>query len=283
MTALTQDRKTDRVNPEDSSFPLLLTPTPVEANTNVFAGAMVAYNSAGNIVPASVIAGLRIVGRAEFDALNNPGTAGLQQVMVRPGAYYYNNGTGGDVIANANIGQPCYASDDNTVNLTDGGVFRPVAGTILGLNPNGNGQVGVLLGYMWPGAGGFLQKTTVNLPLATIQAQTSGTAFNVGPVWPTGYRLLATEVVVTTPISGGGIASATMTIQGAAATGDAAGAEIASFTVFTGAKAINAPPGSSPYASKGGQQTQATITASAALSGATAGVLAINFYGAIIN
>src|ERR1700675_883656 len=61
---------------------------PVEANTNIYLGGIVALNAAGNGVPASatttVANALKVVGRAEYvkngipgqNALNNPGVAG---------------------------------------------------------------------------------------------------------------------------------------------------------------------------------------------------------------
>jgi len=279
MTALTQDRKTDRLNPEDSVLPLLLTPTPIEANTNCFAGGMGAYNANRNIVPASATAGLIVVGRIEADVLNNPGSAGVQQVPIRPGAYYYNNGTGVDAISNANIGSPCYASDDNTVNLTDGGVNRPVAGTILGLNPNGNGQVGVMLGMVWPYAGGFIQHTTILLTLAQIQATTSGTPFNIGAVLPANYRLFEAEVVTTQTFAGGGVTGVTVSLGVSGANGSI----LATGSSILTAGAINAAPGSNPFQQRGGAQLQALITNTGGTNATlTAGTLQIDLFGAII-
>ncbi len=60
MAALTSSRNT----PEMSDFGRTQI-YPVEANTTVYLGSMVALNANGNAVPASSAAGLRIVGRAE--------------------------------------------------------------------------------------------------------------------------------------------------------------------------------------------------------------------------
>ena len=54
---------------------------PVEANTNVYLGSIVALNANGNATPASSVANLKLIGRAEMvyggipgqDAVNNPG------------------------------------------------------------------------------------------------------------------------------------------------------------------------------------------------------------------
>ena len=56
---------------------------PVEANTNVYLGGMVALNAAGNAVPASatttVANALKVVGRAEYVEERNPGSERDQQ------------------------------------------------------------------------------------------------------------------------------------------------------------------------------------------------------------
>ena len=60
MAALTSSRNT----PEMSDFGRVQN-YPVEANTTIYLGSMVALNANGNAVPAASTAGLRIVGRAE--------------------------------------------------------------------------------------------------------------------------------------------------------------------------------------------------------------------------
>ena len=101
---------------------------PVEANTNVYLGGMVALNAAGNAVPASatttVANALKVVGRAEYvkngipgqNAINNPGTAGAISITARKGVFLY--ATDGTVGA-AQVGLVCFALDDNNVTATD--------------------------------------------------------------------------------------------------------------------------------------------------------------------
>ena len=74
---------------------------PVEANTNVYLGGIVALNAAGNAVPASatttVANALKVVGRAEYvkngipgqNAINNPGAAGAISITARKGVFLY--------------------------------------------------------------------------------------------------------------------------------------------------------------------------------------------------
>ena len=97
---------------------------PVEANTNVYLGGMVALNAAGNAVPASatttVANALKVVGRAEYvshgipgqNAINNPGVAGAISLTARKGVFLY--ATDGSVGA-AQVGLVCFALDDNNV------------------------------------------------------------------------------------------------------------------------------------------------------------------------
>jgi len=99
---------------------------PVEANTTLYLGSMAALNTNGNAVPASSVAGLKIVGRTEMvvngipgqDAVNNPGAAGAISIVARRGVFLYavNDGS----IAAAQVGQTAFAVDDNSVSASDG-------------------------------------------------------------------------------------------------------------------------------------------------------------------
>ena len=124
---------------------------PVEANTNVYLGSIVALNAAGNAVPASatttVANPLRVIGRAERmhkgvpgqNAINNPGVAGAISVVARKGVFMY--ATDGSVGV-AQLGLTCFAIDDNTVAATDrasGATVQqyPAAGQVVSIDPSG--------------------------------------------------------------------------------------------------------------------------------------------------
>ncbi len=117
------------------------------------------------------------------------------------------------------------------------------------------------------------QEVTIDVPLATIQAQTSGVAFNIGAVLPANARLEGIELDVLTTLSGGSAASAHATVQGGS---DAAGSLIGSTDVFTATGSFDTP-GSDPYPDRGGQQLKMTITGDGthALSALTAGHLSV--------
>ena len=160
MTALARDRKTDQVG--TGPLPELLS-IPIEADTIIYGGAIVATNAAGNAVPASAISALKCVGRAEriFDnrtlAHGGPGagTAGLIPVEVKQGAFFFNNGTGINACGLPTVGQYVYAGDDNTAYATDVGGTLPLLGVMLpggaatNLRPN-TGEVAVQVGGTTP-------------------------------------------------------------------------------------------------------------------------------------
>jgi hypothetical protein len=124
---------------------------PVEANTNIYLGGIVALNAAGNAVPASatttVANALRIVGRAEYvtnavpgqNAINNPGPAGAISITARKGVFLY--ASDGSVGA-AQVGLVCFALDDNNVTAADRASGASVqqyaaAGTVVAIDPSG--------------------------------------------------------------------------------------------------------------------------------------------------
>ena len=124
---------------------------PVEANTNVYLGGIVALDAAGNAVPASATTTtanpLRVVGRAEYvlhgvpgqNAINNPGAAGAISITARKGVFLY--ATDGSVAA-AQLGLICFALDDNNVtanNRASGATVQQyaAAGTVVAIDPSG--------------------------------------------------------------------------------------------------------------------------------------------------
>ncbi len=106
---------------------------PVEAATHLYPGGMIARNAAGNAVPASDTAGLRIVGRCEVDADNSLGIAGTINVQVSRGIFLYTN-SATDPLAAADIGNMAYVEDDSTVCKV-GANNKVKAGRITDIDP----------------------------------------------------------------------------------------------------------------------------------------------------
>lgn len=281
---LTMDRLTDQLGTPEVVLPQLLY-FPVEASTTIYGGALVCTNAAGNAVPASATSTLICWGRAERQVVNS-GSAGAASVTVHQGVFFFNNSTISAVAA-ANVGQACYAENDNVISLTSQGGTLPFAGTIVAYSEQGlaeagvAGQVGVLCGIAMANAQqpSEVVRFSIPLSLATIQAQTSGTAFNIGSVLPANARVLRHEVDVVTTVTGGTLSAVHITLQGGS---DSAGSIQGSTDVFTAGGYLTVA-GSNDYATRGGQQLKATLTsASDTLANATAGSLVVNIYYAVV-
>jgi hypothetical protein len=123
---------------------------PVEANTKIYLGAMVAIDDNGYAVAAQPKTGSapltnqpQVVGRADMmhnaaypgqDADNTGGAAGAIYVIVRKEvAKYDNDGT----ITQAKLGLQAFASDDHTLTATDNSAVNPVAGEIVQIDSDG--------------------------------------------------------------------------------------------------------------------------------------------------
>lgn len=110
----------------------------VAASTTIYKGAMVATNSSGYLVPASTATTLTVLGVAMENGNNASGSAGdiECQVWVK-GVWQMKNSADSDEITIAEIGDACYAVDDQTVAKTDGGTTRSVAGVIDDVDSDG--------------------------------------------------------------------------------------------------------------------------------------------------
>jgi hypothetical protein len=131
---------------------------PLAAAAVIYAGTMVALNAAGNAVPASDTAALRVIGRAEESVDNSAGAAADLSVTVKPGIFQYQNDAT-NAITKANVGKPAYVFDDNTVANTS--THKVVAGIVVRVDAEG---VFINIGSGLPGA------------IAVVLTSTNGTA-----------------------------------------------------------------------------------------------------------
>jgi hypothetical protein len=121
MAALTNSRNTPEL--ADGGRTMVY---PVEANTTVYLGSMIALNANGNAAPASSVANQKVLGRAEMvsngvpgqDAVNNPGAAGAISIVARRGVFMY--AVNDASIGTPQVGQMAFAVDDNSVSASDG-------------------------------------------------------------------------------------------------------------------------------------------------------------------
>jgi hypothetical protein len=120
----------------------------------------------------SALATLRSVGIALKQVDNLTGAAAALNVSTAAGVFYFDSGGGADAITKANVRAVVYASDDHTVNLTDGAGARPAVGTVWG-PPDARGQIPVALGMTSLNA-------TVELPVFTNASRPAANTFPVG-------------------------------------------------------------------------------------------------------
>jgi len=129
MAALTSDRNTPkRIGGMETH--------PVKGATTIFGGAFVCLDASGRAVPGSTATGLIARGRAE-ERVENDGADGARNVDVRQGLFRWNNSAAADAITRAEIGDPAYIVDDQTVAKTNGTNTRSVAGTIRDVDAQG--------------------------------------------------------------------------------------------------------------------------------------------------
>jgi hypothetical protein len=130
MAALSADRNTPRFEGE-------VRRGDVAAATLIYAGAIVMRDAAGNLIEGQTATGLVGVGRAEERVDNSAGSAGDLTCDYRPGVYRFANSAAADLIAKADIGNLCYAVDDQTVAKTNGSSTRSPAGIIDNVDAQG--------------------------------------------------------------------------------------------------------------------------------------------------
>lgn len=135
MTALSASRQVRRLAPGDIAIEDYY--LPLAAAAVVYQGGLVGVNVAGNLVPASADPTLTIIGVAEADTDNTAGIAGAKSVAVTRGTFPFVNAAGTDAVTVAQLQQPCYAVDDQTVSASFALGTRPRAGKVVQIDSDG--------------------------------------------------------------------------------------------------------------------------------------------------
>jgi len=130
MSALTTERNTPR---RDGHFYEL----PVATGVKLFAGALAAVDSSGNVTKGQTATGLKGLGRVERTADNSAGDAGDILARVESSIFRWANSSAGDAITAADVGVVCYIVDDQTVAKTNGSSTRSPAGLIVDVDSLG--------------------------------------------------------------------------------------------------------------------------------------------------
>lgn len=109
---------------------------PVAAGAVIFEGALVALSATGYAQPAAKAENLTAIGRAETPADNSQGTDGLVSVVVKRGAFVWDNDpTTANAVTQALVGKSCYILDDSTVTSISTG--SSIAGKVLCVDDDG--------------------------------------------------------------------------------------------------------------------------------------------------
>ena len=104
-------------------------------------GAMVAVDASGYLIPAITSTTLKRFGRVNLSPERVANTtmlaSGAKTLKIEFGEFSWGNSTAGDAIAQADVGNDCYAVDDATVAKTDGGGTRSKCGKIMAVDAGG--------------------------------------------------------------------------------------------------------------------------------------------------
>lgn len=130
MTALSAPRNTPRRERTTRHVP-------VGTGVNIKAGALVAINASGYLVPVTAVATLKGAARAEASFDNTAGANGAGPLETGIGTFRWDNSTSTDLITRADIGSPAYGVDDQTVAKTNGSNTRSAVGTIFDVDDQG--------------------------------------------------------------------------------------------------------------------------------------------------
>lgn len=107
----------------------------VAASTTLLPGALIDKDQSGNAKNATADTTHRVLGvflgPSKID--NSAGAAGDLKVKIHRGVFGFANSSSTGAITKADLGQKAYVVDNQTVSRTDGGVARPVAGIVVGL------------------------------------------------------------------------------------------------------------------------------------------------------
>ncbi len=132
MAALEKNRDTPRL----ATAPIVeLLTLPVKGGVEIFVGALVGLDADGYLVPADSDATLKIAGRAEQHIDASDADDGDLTCDVKQGTFKWGNGSSSITIAD--VGEFCFADDDQTVEKHGDAGARPPAGVIVGLEDDG--------------------------------------------------------------------------------------------------------------------------------------------------
>ena len=114
------------------------------ANAIAYQGSLCVFDAAGNVAVGTTALNLNAIGVSQQFVDNTGGAAGDLTCEIRSGIFLFDN-SGGDPIAQADLGAQCFIEDDETVSRTDGGGAQSAAGTVYEIDATGG--VWVAIGF----------------------------------------------------------------------------------------------------------------------------------------
>ncbi len=123
MAAATNDRKIRMQGEVRRTFTGKLA-----AATTIYLGTLVAKNAAGNVVPASDAAAIKVIGVA-LETVVNAGAASAKSIQIGTGIFEFDNAAGAIVLAGQHA--LCYVADDSSVSTAAAMANDCVAGLVV--------------------------------------------------------------------------------------------------------------------------------------------------------
>lgn len=132
MAALAADRKTDILAGGSSRYRF----NKVGAAVKPYKGGLACWNATGYLVPGVATLGFKCAGLFQETVDNSAGAAGALEAKYLTGVSAKLKNSGTSAIAQADIGNPCYIEDDQTVRKAPGAA-GVVAGVIESIDADG--------------------------------------------------------------------------------------------------------------------------------------------------
>lgn len=134
MTATTTERDTEQYSA--GPIPVYYV-VPLAANVKVYAGTIAAVQAGFAQGALGNVATQKVWGRFVQTVDNTGGAAGAQSAKIESGGFRWENSASGDLIAQADVGQRCFAADNQTAAKTSATNTRSDMGVILGVDATG--------------------------------------------------------------------------------------------------------------------------------------------------
>jgi hypothetical protein len=107
---------------------------PVLVATTIYAGNLAGLDGNGNAVECDDIAGIRCIGRLEFDIVNGFTYQNDNEATIKRGVFKYQNSSI-NPLAQLNVGQMCFVETSQVVASTS--VHKVKAGIVVEVDPDG--------------------------------------------------------------------------------------------------------------------------------------------------